>query len=110
MTMLNETDLRDLMTRDVVDPEGKSVGNVETFFKDRASGRPEWLGVYTGTIRSHHYLVPVEGAEREGTVLRVPWTKEQVHSAPSYRDPDEPISEEMEREAYRHYGLQTSPV
>jgi hypothetical protein len=106
--MLNETDLRDVMTHDVVDTEGKSVGNIETFFKDRESGRPEWLGVYTGTFRPHHYLVPVEGAEREGTAVRVPWTKEQVHSAPSYRDPDEPISEEMEREAYAHYGVKTA--
>jgi hypothetical protein len=104
--MLTESDLRDLMTRDVVDPEGKSVGNVETFFNDRNTGRPEWLGVFTGTFRPHHYLVPVQGAERDGLAVRVPWTKDQVHSAPSYRDPDAPISEEMERDAYDHYGVE----
>jgi hypothetical protein len=81
--MLDEADIRDLMTRDVVDPEGKSVGNVETFFKDRSSGRPEWFGVFAGTFRAHHYLVPVQGAERAGTAVRVPWTKQQVHSAPA---------------------------
>jgi hypothetical protein len=108
--MLDETDIRDLMTRDVVDPEGKSVGNVETFFKDRNTGRPEWLGVFTGTFRSHHYLVPVQGAERAGTAVRVPWTKQQVHDAPKYRDPDEPISDELEREAYAHYGLTPAGV
>ena len=94
------------MGRDVIDSEGKSIGNLETFFADRSSGRPEWIGVFTGTFRQHHYLVPVEGADVDGSAVRVPWTKEQVRSAPDYRDPEGSISEEMEREAYRHYGLQ----
>ena len=106
--MLNETELRDLLSRDVLDAGGKSIGNVETFFADRNTGKPEWIGVFTGTFRHHHYLVPVKGATREGTALRIPWTKEQVHGAPDYGDPEGAISEEMEREAYRHYGLETA--
>jgi sporulation protein YlmC with PRC-barrel domain len=106
--MLNEGQLRELMSRDVLDSEGKSIGNVETFFADRATGQPEWLGVFYGTIRSHHRLVPVRGAEREGQAVRVPWTKDQVHAAPAYPDPDRGISEELEREAYSHYGLESA--
>ena len=98
--MLDEAQLRDMMGRDVIDREGKSIGNLETFFADRNTGRPEWIGVFTGTFRQHHYLVPVEGAEVEGSAIRVPWTKGQVKSAPDYRDPETSISEEMEREAY----------
>jgi hypothetical protein len=108
--MLDETRLRELMGRDVIDSEGKSIGNLETFFADRSSGKPEWIGVFTGTFRQHHYLVPLEGSEVAGSAIRVPWTKEQVRSAPDYRDPDSGISEELEREAYAHYGLTTSPV
>ena len=104
--MLNESDLRALLGHDVLDREGKSVGNLETFFNDRQTGRPEWIGVFTGTFRKHHFLVPVRGADREGNAIRVPWTKEQVHAAPEYGDPEASISEEMEREAYRHYGLE----
>jgi sporulation protein YlmC with PRC-barrel domain len=104
--MLDETQLRNLMGRDVIDSEGKSIGNLETFFADRNSGRPEWIGVFTGTFRQHHYLVPLDGAEVAGSALRVPWTKEQVKSAPDYGDPERSIPEEMESEAYRHYGLQ----
>ena len=104
--MLDETQLRQMMGRDVVDRDGKSIGNLETYFADRSTGRPEWIGVFTGTFRQHHYLVPVEGAVSEGTAVRVPWTKEQVQSAPDYGDPEESISEEMEREAYGLYGLQ----
>ena len=104
--MLDEAQLRDLLGHDVIDREGKSIGNLETFFVDRDTGMPEWLGVFTGTFRQHHYLVPVEGATSEGTAIRVPWTKERVQGAPDYRDPDASIPEEIEREAYRHYGLE----
>jgi hypothetical protein len=106
--MLSESDLRNLIGRDVLDREGKSIGNLETFFKDRESGIPEWVGVFTGTFRHHHFLVPVRGAEREGTALRLPWTREQVESAPDYGKPDKGISDELEREAYRHYGLESA--
>jgi sporulation protein YlmC with PRC-barrel domain len=106
--MLNETELQDLMGRDVLDRDGKTIGQVECFYNDKETGRPEWIGVFTGTFRTHHFLVPVEGATREATGLRVPWPKEQVHAAPDYGKPDEPISEEMEREAYRHYGLRSA--
>ena len=55
-----------------------------------------------------HTYVADRGAEREGTALRLPWTKEQVSSAPDYGKPDRAISEEMEREAYRHFGLESA--
>jgi hypothetical protein len=108
--MLEETRLRDLMGHDVIDSDGKSIGNLETFFADRSSGKSEWIGVFTGTFRQHHYLVPLEGAEVKGSAIRIPWTKEQVRSAPDYRDPDSAISEDLEREAYAHYGLTPAGV
>jgi PRC-barrel domain len=104
--MLTEADLRELLGRDVLDREGKTIGNLETFFNDRETGQPEWLGVFSGLIRSHHRLVPVRDAERKGVTLRVPWTKDEVEHAPEYGDPDRPISEELEARAYRHYGLE----
>ena len=97
--MLDETQLREMMGRDVVDSDGKSIGNLETFFADRSTGRPEWIGVFTGTFRQHHYLVSVEGVVVDGHAIRVSWTKEQVQAAPDYRDPEDSISEEMEQEA-----------
>ncbi len=104
--MLGESDLRELLGRDVVDRAGKTIGNLETYFVDRNTGEAEWLGVFSGMFRSHHYLVPVRDAEREGAAVRVPWTKDQVHEAPEYSNPDEPISEELEREAYSHFGVE----
>ena len=102
--MISESEFQDLLSREVVDRDGKSVGYIETVFNDRVTGRPEWLGVMTGTWRHHHRLVPVSDIERKGVTVTVPWSKEQVEGAPDYRDPDSPVSEELEREAYRHYG------
>lgn len=104
--MLDESDVQALISRDVVDSEGKSVGYVECIFNDRETGRPEWLGVLTGKLRHHHVLVPVSDVQRENGSVAVPWTKAQVEAAPDYGRPDHSISEEMEREAYRHYGME----
>jgi hypothetical protein len=104
--MLEESELRVLVSKDVVDRDAKSVGYVECFFNDRDTGKPEWIGVLTGKLRHHHVLVPVSGAEKVDGSLRVPWTKEQVEGAPDYGAPEEAISDELEREAYRHYGLE----
>jgi hypothetical protein len=106
--MLNETELLELMGRDVLDRDGKTIGQAECFFNDKETGRPEWVGVFTGTFRQHHYLVPVEGAVRENGEIRVPWTKEQVQGAPDYGNPESAIPEAMERDAYRHYGLESN--
>jgi PRC-barrel domain len=104
--MLEEAELRSLIGFDVVDRDDKSVGNLEYIFNDADTGRPEWLGVFGGTLRHYHLLVPVEGVERDGTRLRVPWTKEQVKSAPDYGGARS-VSDELERETYSHYGLES---
>ncbi len=107
---MDESDIRALMSRELVDRDGKSVGYVECIFNDRETGRPEWLGVMTGKLRHHHVLVPVSDVERANGRVAVPWTKEQVEAAPDYGKPDRSISEEMEREAYRHYGIESAPA
>ena len=106
--MLTETELLQLMGRDVLDGGGKTIGQAECFFNDKVTGKPEWIGVFTGTFRHHHYLVPVEGAVRENGAIRVPWTKEQVQEAPEYHAPEKGISEAMESDAFRHYGLKSA--
>jgi PRC-barrel domain len=106
--MLTDSELRKLVTLEVRDREGESLGYVECLFADRETGRPEWLGVMTGKVRHHHVLVPVAEVERANGTVTVPWSKEQVKAAPDYGKADHPISEDMEREAYRHYGLERS--
>ena len=47
--MLDEAHIRSLVGLDVVDTNGKSIGNVEFVFNDQDTGRPEWLGIISGT-------------------------------------------------------------
>jgi sporulation protein YlmC with PRC-barrel domain len=102
--MISESEFHALVSREVVDRNAKSVGYIETVFKDRETGRPEWLGVMTGTWRHHHRLVPAtDEVKMVETTVTIPWTKEQVESAPDYGEPDRPISKELEDQAYRHY-------
>ena len=89
--MISESEFRSLVSREVIDRNGKSVGYVETIFKDRESGRPEWLGVMTGTWRNHHRLVPAsDDLETSTGTVTIPWTKEQVGAAPSTTSPISP--------------------
>jgi hypothetical protein len=60
--------------------------------------------------------VPLQNITHEADEIRLPWTKEQVESAPTYDEEDERtvfsdephfgISQEKEDEAYRNYGLE----
>lgn len=117
MTMLEEHELQQLIGYDVVDENGKSVGNVELIFNDDETGRPEWVGVLSGTFRQYRVLVPAAGAEKHGPSLRLPWAKERIKRAPRYDQEDRggllglggyqtTISKEKERDAYAYYGLE----
>ncbi len=119
--MLDEAHIRSLVGLDVVDANGKSIGNVEFVFNDQDTGRPEWLGIISGTFRHQRVLVPVEGVDKEGPSVRVPWSKERVREAPTYGEKDRGgilglgsyslgISEEKERAAYAHYGLEAQAI
>lgn len=116
--MLDESQLRLLVGHDVADRDGKPIGYLDTIFEDRDTGRPEWIGVLTGVIRHHHVLVPVQGAEQTNGTLKVPWPKDVVTGAPTYDKEDHrggilgmggyrlAISDDKERQAYAHYGLE----
>jgi sporulation protein YlmC with PRC-barrel domain len=113
---MDESELRTLAGHEVVDRDGKSVGYVDQIFNDTETGKPEWIGVTTGTFRRRFHLVPVSAAEKANGTLRVPWTKDRVNHAPEYGRGDlggilgigdyrAGVSEEKEREAYAYFGL-----
>jgi hypothetical protein len=108
--------LRELVGHEVRDANGESVGYVDVVFNDVDSGTPEWMGIWNGLWRGKRHLVPLPGITRDRDEIVLPWTKEQVESAPTYDEEDERgvlsddqvfgISQEKEEEAYRHYGLE----
>ena len=107
----------ELLGREIVDLNGSAVGYVDLVFVDHDTGRPEWLGVWSGTPGGSRVLVPLRGVEVSAAEIRVPWTERVVHDAPGYVKEDDrglvshetggiAISQEKERAAYRHYGLE----
>jgi len=109
-------ELRGLVGREVHDVDGAMVGYVDLVFLDDVTGRPEWAGIWRGFAGGHRHLVPLRGIAHEGPDLRLPWTKDQVHGAPTYDESDdrtifddEPhfgIDAKTEEAAYRQYGLE----
>jgi sporulation protein YlmC with PRC-barrel domain len=111
-------ELQELGGREVVDANGKSVGFVDLVFVDDPTGRPEWLGIWSGLPgKGPRVIVPLRGIEHVEGEIRVPWTKDAIMSAPSYDDEDDrgllrddpdgiAISPEKERVAYQHYGVE----
>jgi uncharacterized protein (TIGR02271 family) len=91
---------------EVYDANGERIGNVEELFLDRETRRPEWLGIGTGFLRSKRVLVPVVGAQQEGSGVRVPYDAELVKQSPDVNDDE--IQEDAERSLYAHYGVPAS--
>jgi hypothetical protein len=87
----------------LLDREGNAIGKITDVVANPTTVELEWLTVKTGLMGGEH-LVPFEAVETtsDGTLM-VPFTKEQVKSAPA----DAHIAPSgSERSAlYGHYGL-----
>jgi PRC-barrel domain protein len=111
-------ELQGLSGHEVVDAKGESLGYVDLVFYDDPTGRPEWIGIWSGVPgKGHRVLVPIRGIEHMEDEIRAPWTKDVVMGAPTYSDEDgrgvfveDPdvigIPPEKERAAYEHYGVE----
>ena len=95
--------LSDMRGANVYDSDGEKIGSVEEIFYDEETNQPEWIGIGTGFFGTKRVLVPVQGASFDGGEVRVPYSKDQVKSAPDV-DSDE-ISQDTEYELGSYYGL-----
>ena len=101
---MHETqDLTQMHGSPVVSRDGDEIGKVEEIFLDNETGRPEWIAVGAGFLGTKRVLVPLESAEIRGDAISVPYSADQVKSAPDV-DADE-IGQDTEQELYAHYGL-----
>jgi hypothetical protein len=62
----------ELVGREVMDLNGASVGYVDLVFVDHDTGRPEWIGAWSGVPGGPRVLVPLRGVEVSGSEVRVP--------------------------------------
>jgi len=89
--------------RTIRDREGEKIGTLGELFLDRETELPAWGGVKTGLFGHRESLVPLARVEEDGNDLRVPYTKDEVSSAPGV-DPDVALDADEERTLYEHYG------
>jgi hypothetical protein len=87
----------------VHDVDDTRVGDVVDFFVDANTNEPEWLVVEAGAIAQKSVLVPVEGITRDQSVLKTPYPKEMIMTAPSVRGPA--IDKDTEQALYGYYHV-----
>jgi sporulation protein YlmC with PRC-barrel domain len=90
--------------RAVVDREGRKIGVFDEIYLDEDTNEPAWAAVRTGRFRIRRRVVPVADAEPFEEGVRVPFTKDDVRSAPAI-DSDGWVSERDQATILRHYGI-----
>lgn len=82
---------------------GAAVGKVEGLLVDDSSGEPEWLFARMGRF-GHHALVPARDAVEGVGRVWVPYTREQIRSAPR-ADLGSALTVAEERQLLEHYEI-----
>lgn len=90
--------------RQVVDREGDRIGTFDEIYLDERTNEPAWAAVKTGLFGLRRRVVPISAAEADGDHVRVPFTKDQVRSAPTI-DSEGWVAERDQAAILRHYGL-----
>jgi PRC-barrel domain len=90
--------------RAVVDRDGQKIGTFDEIYLDEGTNEPAWAAVKTGLFKLRRRVVPISAAEPDGDHVRVPFTKDQVQSAPTI-DSDGWVPESDQAAILHHYGL-----
>ena len=69
--------------REVVDRDGQKVGTFDEIYLDEGTNEPAWAAVKSGPFRLRRRVVPMVGVQPDGERIRLPFTKDQVKSAPT---------------------------
>lgn len=106
-TTFDSKTLYGLRGNNVIDRDGNKIGSFAELYLDRGTGEPEWAAVKTGLFGMNVNLVPLQGAERRGDDIQVPFDADRVKNAPNI-DADQELSVQEEQQLYSHYGLDYS--
>lgn len=99
-----EERLLQLFQSTVYGPEGQKLGRVGQVYLDDQTQDPNWVTVKTGFFGTKEFFVPLDLAEFEEKKITVPYTKEQVTSAPR-TEIDQNLSPSEEDDLYVHYQV-----
>lgn len=107
--MFEAENIRDWRDRDVVDPDGTKIGQLEAIYVDTATDLPAFASVRTGMIGRHRLtFVPLDQATVAPAHVRVAYPKKQVKDAFTI-DTDGELAAEDEPGLFEHYGLPYQP-
>ena len=87
----------------VCDVDGEFFGKLVDVYYDKATARPEWLGVDVDLFDMRRILVPTLGVRIEDDAVRVAYPKQLALDTPEVLDRE--VSQDVERHLYEHYGL-----
>jgi sporulation protein YlmC with PRC-barrel domain len=91
--------------QEVLDRDGDRIGKLEDLFSDTDDGSPSLGCVKSGRLAKHFSIVPLAGASFGRNHVRLPYSKDQVESAPQIGDGGR-ITRADELLVARHYGVQ----
>jgi PRC-barrel domain/Domain of unknown function (DUF2382) len=95
--------------RTLLDRDGGRIGTIDAIYLDDRTGQPEWALVNTGLFGTKSSFVPLAQAFQSDNDVVVPYDKQLVRDAPRV-DADGHLSEDEERQLWRHYGLDYEPT
>jgi hypothetical protein len=103
--MFEATDIREWRGHDVVDAEGRKIGELEAVYVDTRTDQPVFATVTVGMPTRHRLtFVPLDQAAVGPGYVKVGFDRKLVKDAPSI-DTDGELPAEDEEAIFRHYGL-----
>ncbi|MEJ7773682.1 MAG: PRC-barrel domain-containing protein [Nocardioidaceae bacterium] len=107
--MFEADNIRDWRGRDVIDPDGGKIGQLEAIYVSTADDLPAFATVRVGIIGRHRLaFVPLQDATVGPGYVRVRSSKRLVKDAPSI-ETDGELEATTEPAVFEHYGLTYTP-
>lgn len=103
--MFEAENIRDWRDHDVVDPDGKKIGTLESVYVDTGTDQPAFASIRVGMVgRRRLAFVPLDRATVAPSHVKVAYTRGQVKGAPAI-DTDGELVAADEPKLFEHYGL-----
>ena len=99
--MATSQDPPDYIHRAAVDAEGNRIGKISRIYLDQQTGRPQWVLVETGLLGTRQSFAPIGGSRRDGELVVLAVSKDQVKDAPTIDGSDQ--LSDSEQTALRQY-------
>jgi len=104
--MFEAENIRDWREHDVIDPDGKKIGQLEAVYVDTSTDEPSFGSIRIGIVgRRRLTFVPLDRAAVLPDQLRVAYPKAQVRGALAI-DTDGELAADDEPGLFEHYGLE----